>query len=102
MKNETYLDFCFIRSLAGGLAAEVEKMFTDLFKNQRLNWYLDYKVQDGAEIVVAEVKGMSSWKSEEAVIDHLETNADDSFWKVLQGYQFHVYPAKGCSTCGTR
>lgn len=96
-KSETYLDFCFIREFSGQLATDVKMMFEQLFKYERLHWYLDVKEDNGAEIVVAEVKGMSRWESEQEVIDYLEDNASDLFWNALQGYQFQVLPVlKGC------
>lgn len=103
MKSETYLDFCFIREKSGGLGEEVNAIFESLFKRERLYWYLDEKENDGSEIVVAEVKGMSGWESEEEVIDFLEDYAEENFWAHLQGYQFNVLPVeKGCGSCGTR
>jgi hypothetical protein len=102
MNSETYLDFCFIRVASGNFAAEIHRMLTELFKDIRLNWYLDEKTEDGIEIVVAEVKGMSRFQSEQETIDYIEEHAGESFWKYLQGYQMNVYPAKrGCGSCGT-
>ena len=102
MNSETYLDFCFVRQVSGHFASEIHKILTDLFKDIRLNWYLDEKTKDGVEIVVAEVKGMSGWESEEETIDFIEQHAGDKFWEYLQGYQMYVYPAKrGCGSCGT-
>jgi hypothetical protein len=101
MNNETYLDFCFVRDAKGDLASEIHEILKDLFKDIRLNWYLDEKTKDGVEIVVAEVKGMSSWESEEETIGFIEQHAEDKFWDYLQGYQMYVYPAKrGCGSCG--
>ncbi|MDC3417864.1 hypothetical protein [Aquibacillus salsiterrae] len=97
-KSETYLDFCFIRKKNGFLKAEVQSMFERLFHSERLHWYLDIKERDGVEIVVAEVKGMSSWNSENEVIDYLEAHASEDFWTLLHGLQFNVFPVmKGCS-----
>ncbi|WP_186576358.1 hypothetical protein [Aquibacillus kalidii] len=97
-KSETYLDFCFIQEFTGGLGNKVDKMLDDVFQKQRLKWHLDIKEAEGAEVVVAEVKGMSSWISEQEVIDHLEKEASEDFWTCLQGYQFQVLPVeKGCS-----
>lgn len=102
MNNETFLDFCFVREASGNFASEVDQMLTELFKGVRLNWYLDEKNEGGMDIVVAEVKGMSKWESEDETIDFIEDHADDSFWRYLQGYQMYIYPAKGgCSSCGT-
>ncbi|MFC7060980.1 hypothetical protein [Halobacillus seohaensis] len=103
MKNETFLDFCFIREGSGGFSKEINEIFTNLFKGQRLHWYLDARVERGLEIIVAEVKGMSRFGSEGEVEEYLEDHADESFWKVLQGYHFQIHPAtKGCATCGDR
>ncbi len=96
--SETYLDFCFIQEPTGTLTEFVNHNFQELFKfERRLHWHLEEKTEEGAEIVVAEVKGMSRWASSEDIIEFLETHAEDRFWKTLQGYQFKVYPvSKGC------
>jgi hypothetical protein len=53
-------------------------------------------------MVIAEVKGMSDWNSEEETILFLEENADEKFWEYLQGYKMFIYPVKrGCNSCGT-
>ncbi|MFZ3576981.1 hypothetical protein [Virgibacillus sp. DJP39] len=101
MPSETYLDFCFIQKTTGTLASDVKSMFESVFNRERLHWYLDNKEEDGMEIVVAEVKGMSRWSCEEDVIDHLEENATEQFWETLQGYQLQVLPLKkGSGKCG--
>jgi hypothetical protein len=101
MNSETFLDFCFVREACGDFGAEIQDVLTNLFKGTRLHWYLDSKQINGADVVVAEVKGMSRWKSESEVIDHLEKNGDEKFWEFLQGYQMYVYPVeKGCNSCG--
>jgi hypothetical protein len=103
MNNETYLDFCFIRAAVGNFSKEIDHQLTKLFEGVRLNWYLEEKGLEGAEIVIAEVKGMSYWRSEEEVLKHLEENADKNFWEYLQGYKLFVYPAgmRGCNSCET-
>lgn len=101
MNSETFLDLCFIREAKGNLGTQIDSMLSSLFKGTRLHWYLDEKQVDGAEIVVAEVKGMSRWKSEQEVIEHLETHGEDEFWELLQGYKMFIYPNnKGCNGCG--
>ncbi len=96
--SETYLDFCFIQEPTGTLTEFVNRNFQELFKfERRLHWHLEKKMEHGAEIVVAEVKGMSRWASSEDIVEFLEAHAEDQFWKTLQGYQFKVYPvSKGC------
>lgn len=101
MNNETYLDFCFIRHEQGGFKQEIDELLADLFSGKRLKWYLEEKKQDNLDIVVAEVKGMSSWSSEEELVQYLENEAGERFWEYVQGYQFRVYPfTKGCASCG--
>lgn len=100
MNSETYLDFCFIKSAAGGFAGEIDAILNQLFKGKPLYWYLDEKTANGAEIVVAEVKGMSNWRSEDEAIGFLEEKAGERFWDYLQGYKMYIYPAKGCGTDG--
>ncbi|KQU18700.1 hypothetical protein ASG65_08070 [Bacillus sp. Leaf13] len=102
MNSETYLDFCFVKEASGNFAAEIDKLLSDLFKDVRLNWYLDEKSMDGVDIVVAEVKGMSNWESVVETNEYIENHAEDTFWEYLQGFQMNVYTAKrGCNTCGT-
>jgi hypothetical protein len=102
MNSETYLDFCFIREQTGDFAADIDELLKSMFGKKRLNWFLEEKTIDGAEMVIAEVKGMSDWGSEEETILFLEDHADSKFWEYLQGYKMFIYPAKkGCNSCGT-
>lgn len=102
MTSETYLDFCFMRGESGGFSNEIEQILKETFGKKRLNWYLEEKTIEGAELVIAEVKGMSDWNSEEETILFLEENAGEMFWEYLQGYKMFIYPVKrGCNSCGT-
>lgn len=102
MNSETYLDFCFIRNASGNFKEEIDQLLSKLFKGIRLNWYLDEKIENGIEMIVAEVKGMSRWQSEDETIEFIEGHADESFWEYLQGYKMFIYPEKrGCTSCGT-
>jgi hypothetical protein len=102
MNSETYVDFCFIREQTGDFAADIDELLKSMFGKKRLNWFLEEKTIDGAEMVIAEVKGMSDWGSEEETILFLEDHADSKFWEYLQGYKMFIYPAKkGCNSCGT-
>jgi hypothetical protein len=101
MTSETYIDFCFVRPHAGGFSGEIDELLQKLFAKKRLNWYLEEKMVDGADMVIAEIKGMSNWGSEEETILFIEDNAEDEFWEYLQGYKMFIYPAKkGCNSCG--
>lgn len=102
MTSETYIDFCFVRPEAGGFTAEINELLKNTFAKKRLNWFLEEKTIDGAEMVVAEIKGMSDWSSEEETIQFIEENADEKFWEYLQGFKMFIYPVKrGCNSCGT-
>ncbi|MED4202410.1 hypothetical protein [Neobacillus mesonae] len=101
MTSETYIDFCFVRAEAGGFSEEIDQVLRDTFVKKRLNWYLEEKTVDGAEMVIAEIKGMSDWASEDETIEFLEENAGEKFWQYLQGYKMFIYPVKrGCNSCG--
>jgi predicted metalloprotease with PDZ domain len=102
MISETYLDFCFIRKQTGEFAADIDEMLKTMFGKKRLNWFLEEKTIDGAEMVIAEIKGMSDWGSEEETISYIEEHAEPTFWEYLQGYKMFIYPVKkGCNSCGT-
>ncbi|MEH7112381.1 hypothetical protein V7124_08355 [Neobacillus niacini] len=102
MISETYLDFCFIREQSGEFTLEIDELLKNTFGKKKLNWYLEEKKIDGADMVIAEVKGMSNWSSEEETLLFLEENADAKFWEYLQGYKMFIYPVtKGCNSCGT-
>ncbi|MFD2445123.1 hypothetical protein ACFSO7_14230 [Bacillus sp. CGMCC 1.16607] len=102
MNSEAYLDFCFVREEQGSFATEIEGLLKDLFQGIKVNWYLEEKTAEGADIVIAEVKGMGPWNSEDETLHYLEERAGDKFWKYLQGYQMYIYPntKRGCGSCG--
>lgn len=102
MTSETYLDFCFVRPEEGDFSTEIDELLKNTFAKKRLNWFLEEKKIDGAVMVVAEIKGMSDWSSEEETIQYLEENAGEKFWEYLQGYKMFIYPVlRGCNSCGT-
>jgi hypothetical protein len=102
MTSETYIDFCFVRPETGDFTAEIDQILKKTFEKKRLNWFLEEKTLDGAEMVIAELKGMSDWGSEEETIQFIEENASEKFWEYLQGYKMFIYPVKrGCNSCGT-
>ncbi|NRD78042.1 hypothetical protein HPT25_11660 [Bacillus sp. BRMEA1] len=101
MTSETYIDFYFVRPLEGGFALVIDELLKKVFTKKQLNWYLEEKYVEGVELVIAEVKGMSSWAYEDEAIEFLEENADQRFWKFLQGYKMFIYPVlRGCNSCG--
>ena len=59
---------------------------------------MDEKTIDGVEIVVAEVKGMSRWESEEETIEFIENMREMNFGNICKVIRCNVYPAKrGCN-----
>jgi hypothetical protein len=102
MTSETYIDFCFIRKESGGFAVEIDDLLKNTFGKKRLKWYLEEKIIEGAEMVVAEVKGMSDWNSEDEALSYIEDHAEGKFWEYIQGYKMFIYPVKrGCNSCAT-
>jgi hypothetical protein len=101
MTSETYIDFCFVRPQTGGFSLVIDELLKTTLAKKQLNWYLEEKTVDDVEVVVAEVKGMSSWASEEEAIQFFEENAGEPFWEYLQGYKMFIYPVlRGCQNCG--
>jgi len=102
MTSETYIDFCFVRPEIGDFALVIDELLKQIFAKKRLNWFLEEKTYEGIEMVVAEIKGMSNWQSEEETIQFIEEHAGDAFWGYLQGYKMFIYPVlRGCNSCGT-
>jgi hypothetical protein len=103
MNSETYIDFIFAKKHeGGGFTPEIDSLLKELFPGKRLSWYLEEKVSEGADVVIAEIKGMSPFQSEDEAIEFIETNAQGVFWDYLQGYKIFIYPNKrGCNSCGT-
>ncbi|ALC92984.1 hypothetical protein AM500_23680 [Bacillus sp. FJAT-18017] len=103
MNSETYIDFIFARKQeGGGFTPKIDSLLKELFPGKRLSWYLEEKVSEGADVVIAEIKGMSPFQSEDEAIEFIETNAHNVFWEYLQGYKIFIYPNKrGCNSCGT-
>jgi hypothetical protein len=100
LKSEVMLDFCFIRTPKGDFKQEISNELNQLF-GDTIHWYLDAKEEENIEVVIAEVRGMGAWKSEKAVVQHIEENGTDTFWEWLQGYRMNVYPnSKGACHCG--
>ncbi|OCA83355.1 hypothetical protein A8F94_18160 [Bacillus sp. FJAT-27225] len=103
MNSETYIDFIFARKAAdSGFSQEIDSLLAELFPSKRISWYLDEKVSEGADVVIAEIKGMSPFQNEDEAIEFIEQRAGDTFWEYLQGYKIFIYPNKrGCGSCGT-
>ncbi|MEX2105065.1 MAG: hypothetical protein WD907_07050 [Bacilli bacterium] len=101
-KSEFFMYICFIRkqdnSTLDSFHELIHDMLTDIFAG-KVYWYLDSKTNDDLDIVVAELKGMVAWKTEEEVLDFLEKNSHPEFWEFVNGYHIQVYPNQSGSTC---
>ncbi|OXM87556.1 hypothetical protein [Paenibacillus rigui] len=110
MPCEFQMDLCFIREHTPSpfqtvIAGQLNRLFTG-----RGTWYIDYRVEDGLDIAVAEVKGLAAWETEDEVLRYVEENAsmdleaEADCWNHLQGYQLKVSPKvdAGCCRLQTR
>jgi hypothetical protein len=99
-KNETLIDFCFIREVQGGFKEEVDGWLLNVFGHQLLHWYIEESVRKGAEMVVAEIRGLSTWQTEQEILHELDTKGGALFWNTIQGCRLQVFSAqKGCGGC---
>lgn len=100
MRSEIVFDLCFIREQRSGFDKQIEQELLSIF-GKKLKWYLDYKCKDSLEIVVAEVKGVGKWETEDELIAFVEEKASLQFMSWLQGYKLKLYQAsKGGGCCG--
>jgi len=98
MKNELVLDLCFIRPIQGGFEREIQTELQNIF-GEKLTWYLDVKQQEELEVVVAELRGIGSWSSEDEVMSKIEELASDTFFTWLQGYRIQLFAKEEGSVC---
>ncbi|MGP4081764.1 hypothetical protein ACTWQL_17800 [Pseudalkalibacillus sp. R45] len=100
MISEVYIDLCFIRKPQTDFKGFIEQEFRQLFPST-IHWYLDVKVGEDFEMIIAELRGMGRWQSEEEVMAHLDKHGSERFWDYLQGVQMNIYPVmKGCARNG--
>lgn len=98
MKSEVMLDLCFIREQQGDFDMAIQDELMTIFGN-KLHWYLDAKAGEEIDIVVAEVRGMGPWASEDEIMYFIEGKASDHFFTWLQGYRIQVFPKEKGSAC---
>jgi hypothetical protein len=99
MRSECCLDFCFVRSHQGNFAEDIDHQLFRLFEDS-LYWYLEYKVDNGLDIVVAEVRGLGNWQTENELLDYLDEKGNSLFWEWLKGFRFQVFSMKSEGCCG--
>ncbi|WP_088104895.1 hypothetical protein [Halalkalibacter urbisdiaboli] len=100
MRSEVVFDLCFIRHQLRDFDKTIHQELLSIFGN-KLKWYLDYKCKNELEIVVAELKGVGSWETEDELISYVENKASQQFFTWLQGYKLQLFPTKkgGGSCC---
>ncbi|OAS13450.1 hypothetical protein [Paenibacillus oryzisoli] len=105
MPSEFALDLCFIREHAQSpFYMIIEQQMSELFAGKG-TWYVDHREQEGLDIAVAEVKGLSTWESEDDVLSYIEEYAGSGLpaeldcWIHLQGYQVKVMPKADAGCC---
>lgn len=69
-----------------------------LFSSQA-SCYIDRKKEDGLDIAVVQINGLSSWSTEQEVIAHLETRMQPESLEWLNGYRIQIIPKENVGTC---
>jgi hypothetical protein len=91
MGSEIVFDLCFVRDQCEDFETRIHDELMVIFEN-KLHWYIDYKCKENLEIVVAEVKGVGSWISEDELLTYIEEKASEQFFIWLQGYHLQLFP----------
>jgi hypothetical protein len=76
----------------------METQMSELFP-PHASIYIDRKQEDGMDIAVAEISGLSVWESEQDVITHLEAGMLPDSLQWLGGYRIQVIPKEDAGAC---
>lgn len=100
MPSEYMVDLCFIRpqTAAPSPFPELDVQMRTLFSSGA-SWFIDRKREEGLDIAIAQVNGLSSWSSEQEVISHMETRMQPESLEWLSGYRIRVIPKENADTC---
>lgn len=104
MLNEFIVDLCFIRPETE-LASPFPDMETELdllFASSSASaapCYVDRKREEGLDIAVAQVSGLSVWQSEQEVIAHMEDGMERGSMEWLSGYRVQVIAKEDAGAC---
>ncbi|CAG7641618.1 hypothetical protein PAESOLCIP111_04251 [Paenibacillus solanacearum] len=100
MASEYFVDLCFIKphTDAGAPFPELEAQLGALFSSQAAIT-VERKQDDGLEIAVAQVSGLSAWTTEQDVISHLEKHMPLDSLDWLNGYRIQVILKEDAGPC---
>ncbi|WP_135556702.1 hypothetical protein [Paenibacillus cymbidii] len=100
MLSEYRVDLCFIRRQTAEASPfpEIETQMRRLFSS-RSSCFIDRKREEGLDIAVAQVNGLSTWSTEQEVILHLEACMEPESFECLSGYRILVTPKEGAGCC---
>ncbi|MBW7475245.1 hypothetical protein K0T92_10850 [Paenibacillus oenotherae] len=104
MLNEFIVDLCFIRPQTehGSPFPQMESELNLLFSTSAASavpCYVDRKREEGLDIAVAQVSGLSVWSSEREVIAYMENGMEQASLNWLSGYRVQVIPKEDAGTC---
>lgn len=100
MPSEYKVDLCFIRPQtdASYPFSELEVQMHMLF-SAAASCYVERKREEGLDIAIVQVNGLSCWRSEQEVILHMETCMQPETLEWLSGYRIQVIPKAYAGTC---
>lgn len=101
MPSEFAFDAVFIRETGCSrvrfgetIELELRRMF-----GEWASWHAETKREQGLEIAVVEMKGLSPWSSEDEAIEGLESRMESECWDWLNGYRLRVIPKEDAGPC---
>jgi hypothetical protein len=104
MLSEYFIDLCFIRAEPCESIRIVEKLQEEIRRIFPVvsTIYIDHKREEGLEIAVCELNGLSMWETEEELLMYVEEKLSDECWSWLTGYRLQVIPKEDAGTCSLK
>lgn len=101
MASEYIVDLCFVRpetSMATPFPGMEEHM--DLLFTSDAHSFVDRKREEGMDIAVAQISGLTAvWSTEQEVITHMENHMQQDQMEWLCGYRVQLIPKVDAGTC---
>lgn len=101
MRNYDYrLNLCLIREAQSDRSLEQEARYEllDLFLGKG-TCYLEGRVEDDLEIILAEIQGTNQFSSEEQVLDYVSDYGSEKLISWIQGYHVLIEPKTERCAC---
>ncbi|CAH1203889.1 hypothetical protein PAECIP111893_02107 [Paenibacillus plantiphilus] len=104
MLNEFIVDLCFIRPQTEQsppfptIESELDLLFSTSAASA-VPCYVDRKREEGLDIAVAQISGLSTWSSEQDVITYMEAGMERNSLEWLSGYRIQVVPKENAGSC---